>query len=139
MAVKNESQFIVLMNWDTQVDFTEFSGGESSRPVERYPLGLEDKTGFTVGIEEISDISLKAPYDPEIHDPLYDKYKTYCGEPIDITVTPVRICPERTPDGKTETFTGCVPVKCKRPSVNRGGKATGMFELSFAVSESKLG
>lgn len=140
MAVKNESQFVVLISsWYKQLDFTEFSGGESSRPVERYPLGLEDKTGFTVGIEEISDITLKAPYDPDIHDELYAKYKTYCGEPIDITVTPIKICPQRTPDGKTESFTGCVPIKCKRPNVNRGGKATGMFEITFAVSNSKLG
>jgi hypothetical protein len=87
----------------------------------------------------LSDLTLKAPYDPDIHDAVYDKYKKYCGEAIDISVTPVKICPERSPDGKTETYSGCVPVKCKRPSVNRGGKATGMFEISFAVSSSKLG
>lgn len=139
MGVKNESQFIVLLGGlFNQIDFTHFSGGESTRPAERYPLGLEDRTGFTVGIEEISDITLKAPYDPAIHDEIYTKFKNYCGEAIEVTVTPIKICPQRTPDGKTETFTGCVPIKCKRPDVNRGGRSTAMFEITFAVSNSKL-
>ena len=139
MAVKNESQFTVLLGGPyNQADFTEFSGGEIKRDVERYPRGLVDEMGATPGIKQFTDITLRAPYDPDIHDPMIQLFTDYCGEPIDVVVTPIKICPERQVDGKSRVYTNCVPVGCNPPPVNRGGGKTAMFELQFAVQGFKL-
>lgn len=140
MTVKNESQFTVLLGGPyNQLDFTQFSGGGIKRDVERYPRGLTDEMGATVGITQYEDITLRAPYDPEIHDPVIEKFTRYCGEAIDVVVTPIRICPERAPDGRSRIYTGCIPTGCNPPEVNRGGSGTAMFTLTFAVQGFKQG
>lgn len=141
MTVKNESQFSVLLGGPyNQADFTEFSGGSITRDIERYPRGLVDEMGVTPGIKQYEDITLRAPYDPEVHDAMIEKFTNYCGEAIDVVVTPMKVCPEKKPDGRSRIYTGCVPNSCSPPGVNRGpGSKTAMFELKFAVQGFKLG
>ncbi len=140
MAVKNESQFMVLLGGPlNQLDVTEASGGEVNRDVTRYPKGLSDEMGVTVGIVQYTDLTLRVPYDPAIHDNVIKTLMTLCQEVIDITITPIRVCPERQPDGQTRTYTGCVPTSIKPPNVNRGGNNTAMFEMTFAVQGMRIG
>lgn len=139
MAVKSDSQFVVLLGGPfNQMDCTEFKGGDLKRDVERYPKGLSDEMGHVVGITQYEDVTLRTPYDPDIHDPVIQKFLDYCGEAIDITVQPMKICPERTPDGKARIYTGCTPIKVMPPEVDRSSNKTAYLEMSFAVSGMKL-
>jgi hypothetical protein len=140
MAVKSESNFLIICNWDsTQYAFTEMTGGESSRESEQYPLALIDGMDSVLGRDQVSNIVLRAPYDPEEHNEIYRKYKTYCQEAIEVTAQPITVCPETEPDGDPEVFLGCKPVRCKLPDKNRGSTTPAVFEVELSVRESKLG
>lgn len=138
-TVKNESQFAVLLGGPyNQAAFTEMSGGEVTRDAEEYPNGLTDDMNATIGLSKYSEITLKAPYNPDEHDPMIVLYQNYCGEPIDIVVTPIRVCPERAPDGRSRIYSRCIPTAVTPPDVNRGGSKTAMFVLKFKPQGLKL-
>jgi hypothetical protein len=140
MTVKNEAQYTVLLGGPyNQLDFTEFDGGQPTREVQKYPLGLKDEMGSVVGLVAVSDITLRTPYDPSIHDEVMQTWLNYCGEPIDIVVQPMKVCPEMTEDGKQRVYTGCVPAALKPPGVKRGGSGVSMLEMTFAVQNMKIG
>lgn len=141
MAVKSTGQGTVLLGGIfNQLPFTEFSGGELSRDTEDYPKGLTDDMGYVYGNMKYGDITLRSPYDPQIHNPITLKFLKYCGEPIDIVVQFYTVCPERTPDGSPHTYLNCTPVYCKPvPDVNRGEGGVARYEMRFKVGGYRIG
>ena len=139
MGVKSEAEFIVQIGGPyNQMPCTECSGGELSRDVDRYPDGLKNEMRSTTGITKYGDLNLKVPYDPANHDAIVENWPKWCGEAIDITVQPIKVCPEQTQDGKMQVWTGCIPLSLKLPDVKRGGNSTSYIELKFAPSGFKL-
>lgn len=139
MGVKNEAEFIVLIGGPyNQMAATEFSGGGLKREVDRYPDGLKNEMRATTGITQYDDITIKVPYDPATHDTIMENWSKWCGEPIDISAQPIKICPEQTQDGKMRVYTNCIPTNMNPPDVKRGGNNTAYLELKFAPSGFKI-
>jgi hypothetical protein len=141
MATKSNGQGTILVGGVfEQMDFTEFSGGELSRDAEDYPKGLTDEKGYVAGILKYGDITVRAPYDPQVHNGVTRKFLNYCGEPIDIVVQFYSVCPERQPDGEPQTYLNCMPIYCKPcPDVNRGEGGVARYEMRFKVGGYRLG
>src|SRR6476619_5538655 len=115
MAVKAESDFIVLLtdNKGLNVAFTEFDGGDQTRSTEKYPDPLKDKSGYVLGTAEYGQITLRVPYDPKVHDNVIITLKKYCidkNNSLQVTVQPMAICPEQTPDGNARIYLDCLPA-----------------------------
>ncbi|MDF5718196.1 MAG: hypothetical protein PUP93_31100 [Rhizonema sp. NSF051] len=136
MPAKNESEFIVQIGGPfNQLAVTEKSGGDGSREVSRYPDPLQDLDYITVGRRTYSNLTLRTPYDPNIHNDVLATIESYCGEAITVTVQAMTVCPESETDGSPIVYTGCVPVRWKPPDVKRGtGAGVSMLELEFAVN-----
>lgn len=135
MTVKNEAEFIVLIGGPyNQMPATELTGGGLKRNVDRYPDGLKNEMKATTGITQYDTLTIKAPYDPDVHDMIMENWSKWCGEAIDISVQPIKICPEQQPDGKMRIYTGCIPSEMQPPEVKRGGNNTSYLELKFEPS-----
>lgn len=136
MAVKSESEFEILLGGDIgQFNFTKFSGGKRKRDLEKYPLGDKNKFDSILGMVQYDDITLECPYDPTVHDALDAALAKYCGETIQVQVTPQKSCPEYQPDGQSRIYTGLKPSEQEPPEVDRGGNGVAMFKVSFTVSD----
>jgi hypothetical protein len=139
MSVKNEAEFLAFIGGPyNQMPVTEVTGGELSRDFEQYPDALKNEMGATTGITKYGEVTLKVPYDPDIHDKIIDQWPKWCGEPIDISVQPIKVCPEQKPDGKMRVYLNCKPSNIKPPDMKRGGNATAYLELKFLPSGFKL-
>jgi hypothetical protein len=99
---------------------------------------LKNEMGATTGITKYGELTLKVPYDPDLHDKIIDQWPKWCGEPIDISVQPIKVCPEQKPDGKMRVYLNCKPAGIKPPDMKRGGNATAYLELKFLPSGFKL-
>ena len=136
MAVKSEAEYLILVTSRKlgQIGFTELTGGDLSRSVTEYPDPQLDESGYSVGTAKYSPIQLMVPYDPAKHDGFLSDLKVFCvgdDDDIQVTVQPVKICPDQTPDGKARIYSGCVPSGVKFPTVKRGTSGVSMLEITL--------
>lgn len=134
MAVKSDAEFLVLLTSTAigQVGFTELEGGELERPVEDVPDSFKDETASVVGTAKYTQITLRVPYDPAVHDDFLSKAKAFClneGDDIQVSVQPVKTCPDQTPDGKARVYSGCIPSRIRFPGVKRGVSGAAIVEV----------
>lgn len=139
-GVKSESDFEILLKIGSDFwYFTEFSGGEEEYDTETYPLGDRYAKGYIKGMPNVSEITLRAPYDNGVHDPLGKRLKTVCDEQILVQVTPMKVCPEYAPDGEPTVYSQLSPTKIGRPQPNRGNSGAATIEYSFNVGAMEIG
>lgn len=137
MPVLTEAQFRVTLVIDGQAAqyyFTTKSGGEWSKESQKYPLGDRSEMKSIQGIPQVSDLTLGAPFDPEVHDDLSVALQKRCTELIQIVVESIRICPTEEVVGKRYTYQDCDPVGFTPPQVNRGGSAPATWEATFSAA-----
>jgi hypothetical protein len=139
MSVKSEAEFIALIGGPyNQLPVTEVTGGGLKRSIDRYPDGTKNEMRAVTGITEYDSLTLKVPYDPAVHDKIMESWSKWCGEAIDISVQPIKVCPEKKADGKMRIYLGCIPSEMKPPEVKRGGNNTAYLELKFEPSGFKI-
>ena len=139
MAVKSEAEFIALIGGPyNQLPVTEVTGGRLKRDIDKYPNGLTNDMGAITGITQYETLTLKVPYDPVVHDTVMDYWSKWCGEAIDITITPIKVCPEQAQDGKPRTYLRCIPSELAPPEMKRGGNTTAYLELKFEPNGMKM-
>lgn len=140
MTVKSESDFEILLKIGADFwYFTELSGGEQTHDTETYPLGDRYAKGYIKGMPSVSEITIRTPYDNATHDPLGKRLATICDEQVLIQVTPMKVCPEYTPDGGPTIYSQLSVTKVGRPQPNRGNSGVSMVEYSFNCGAVEIG
>lgn len=152
----SESQFLVSFSGYGNFLFSEKSGGDITRETSDYANGSGNQIYQVVGPQKISNVTLKAPYDPAYMaylEPLIFAYS--CGLDNTITVTPVSCNGNQTattppansansfsiagvtpiPIGTPYIYTGCRMVKYMMPKVDRKAAAVATFEIEFVVND----
>lgn len=140
MAIKSEADFEILLKIGGDFWYaTELSGGEQEHDTETYPLGDKYAMGYIKGMPSISEITLRFPYDNTIHDPLRKRLQTICEEQVLIQVTPMKVCPEYSPDGEPTVYSTLSVTKIGSPQPNRGNSGPSMIEYSFNCGTMEVG
>lgn len=136
----SEAEFSIVLGGDFgQYYFTKFSGGDRSRDSVKYPLADRNQMVSIVGIRSYSDIKLEVEYVPEIHDDLDNKLSRWCGEKLQVQISPLQRCNINLEQrGKIRTYTGCKPKTEAFASIDRGGNRPSMYSLEFTVQDMEL-
>lgn len=138
--VKSEANFSVQLQVGGQIyDFTKFTGGERNRERTKYPRGDRNSHGSIQGMTAIEDITISAPYDPEVHDALDKLLTDDCRAQIEVSVTPIKLCSnEIEPDGQSRIYSDLGVNQSKLPEVDRGGSNPAEYELTFVVGDMRF-
>lgn len=140
MTVKSESDFEILLKIGADFWYmTELSGGEQEHDTEAYPLGDQYGMEYIKGMPKVTELTIKAPYDNKVHDPLRKKLQRICGEQILIQVTPMKVCPEYEPDGEPTVYSKLSVTKIGSPQPNRGNSGTMTIEFGFNCGTMEVG
>lgn len=141
MPVLNETDYEVQIGGPfNNMIVTEKSGGDFSRETAEYADPNKDVMQQSLGRGKYSNLTLRVPYDPDIHDDVSKKIQQYCGEDVSVVVQAMTICPEKKPVGKPYTYIGCKPIRFKTADYKKGGGANvSMYELEFTVNGLVIG
>lgn len=140
MAIKAEADFEILLKIGSDFWYmTEFSGGETEHDTEAYPLGDKYGMGYIKGMPKVSDIKVACPYDNAIHDPLRKRLAQICDEQALIQVTPMKVCPEYSPDGEPTIYSQLSIKKIGAPQPKRGSGSTATIEFEFTCGTAEAG
>lgn len=153
-----ESQFLVSFSGYGSFLFSEKNGGDITRDSSDYANGSGNAIYHVVGPQKISNVTLKAPYDPTLMaylEPIIFAYS--CGLENNITITPVSCNGNPTtgtapapanaansfsiagvtpiPIGTPYVYSGARMTKYVMPKVDRKASTVAMFEIEFVVNE----
>jgi hypothetical protein len=136
----SEAEFSVVLGGDFgQYYFTKFSGGDRSRDSVKYPLADRNQMGSIVGMRSYGDIKLETEYIPEVHDDLDAKISRWCGEKLQVQVSPLQRCNINLEQrGKIRTYTGCKPKSESFPAVDRGGNRPSTYSIELTVQDMEI-
>lgn len=132
-----QNQFLVTFEgldayWET------FSGLSDEADSSEYTDGLSNRQMKLIGPRQIGEIDLTKPFDPESDKAIVDWFKTWCdgsSDPITVSVTPVRYCPDPEPIGPALSLFGCRPTKLEGFEADKKSSDVSEITLSFTVDD----
>ena len=114
--------------------FTDFSGFEDAAQITNYNDGLSNRNQKLLGPRELAEMTLMVPFDPVVHAPLVDWWKTYCGGETKgetVSVQAVKYCPEPEPVGKTFLLYNVRPTKLSGIDVNKTSQEVNKLSIGI--------
>lgn len=126
-----QSSFIVTIQ-GLQSIWTQFSGISDSADSSTYANGTGNRIYKVVGPRTLDDVTITAPYSPELSVQIEELWLTYQCTPIVIVVQPTN-CDGTTPNGPPYVLQGCQLMSLNVAEVDRESGSVSTIELGFTV------
>jgi hypothetical protein len=127
-----QSSFIVTIQ-GLQSIWTQFSGINDSADNSTYANGTGNRIHKVVGPRTIDDVTITAPYSPELSLQIEELWLSYQCDYLTILVQPTN-CDGTNPDGPPYVLQGCQLMSLNVAEVDRESGSVSTIELGFTVN-----
>lgn len=127
-----QSSYIVTIQ-GIQSIWTQFSGINDSADSNTYANGTGNRIHKVVGPRTLDDVTLTAPYSPELSIQIEELWLSYQCEFLTILVQPTN-CDGNTPNGPPYVLQGCQLMSLNVAEVDRESGSVSTIELGLTVN-----
>jgi hypothetical protein len=127
-----QSSYIVTIQ-GIQSIWTQFSGISDSADSNTYANGTGNRIHKVVGPRTLDDVTLTAPYSPELSVQIEELWLSYQCEFLTILVQPTN-CDGNTPNGPPYVLQGCQLMSLNVAEVDRESGSVSTIELGLTVN-----